>query len=524
MNATASIAAFASRKLREDETRKSTHIVRAGVALVVLILLAGFIATAGQSDAPGLVLLNVVIWVNVAAVMLVALTSFTPVLAEERDAGTLPLLKLCSEADRSVLLGLTLPRLSFALALLAVQIPFALLAVTLGGVTPRQVLGCYFCLCASTILLSAVTTAAATLTKTVGGVVQLLFAYAFTLVVCSFIGGVTIGQPIENYLFSLYAAFPGIEIAYWLSDPNRPFIGPYLGSVVVQTLIAIVIAWIVFPVSDVTGTVTEGPTLATKLRLYAARNRKFAPRNFDKGPHAWKDYHLVAGGHVGLAMRTVMYLVFPTLAAVVTYIYQLMGNSSQSVSEVFSIFAATLGTAVSFGLPIECAWLAARRVRLEIDDSAWELLELLPTSRQFILSGKGTGTIRGLFPGLILGVLALFIAGAAEGVEEAFAAMLIGGFFSGIMMCAALVTIWFTASHAALHYKAGVATGITIVAIYFAIPFLFVMPMMLFSGLGLGMIGFLFSMLLIPAGLGLLVAAITTFSNRFYKRALQGND
>lgn len=522
MNATSSISAFVTRKLREDETRLMTHLLRAGVAGIVLISTIAFVQAASRSDSPGQLLLGTVAWVNVAAVMVTAFAFFTPILSDERDNGTLLLLKLASEKDGSVLAGLIVPRLCFALALLAVQIPFALLSVTLGGVTTEQVLGVYFALCLSTVLLCVLCTSMATLTATAGGVVQLMIGYFCVMFVLAY--GITLGLSTANddvVTSAALAAFPGVEVGLWLDDPNRAFLGPFLWSVLIQSVLFGVIAWVVFPSADLASGETK-PTLATRLRVYAARKRKFAPKDFDRGPHAWKDYHLVAGGHVGIVLRCVAYLALPTLVALFAYVATAWqtsaGFGSSALTAAFQTFGGWLLGCVVVGLTVECAWLAAKRIRIELDDGAWELLELLPTSRQYVLSGKGTGTIRGLAPGFLLGFLGLFVLGASENAESAFTMMLIGGFFGSVMLCAVLVTVWFTASHASLRFKAGPAAGIAVLSLL-AYPFLFSMPMSL-----LGLPGFLISMLMIPAGLGLLVAAITTFSKRFYQRALRGSD
>lgn len=521
MQPTTTIAAFAGRRLRHDELRRTTHIARCAAGGLVLVFLLAFVRTAGQIDAPGKALLSVVIWVNVIAVLLTALTFFTSVLSEERDTGTLSLLKLASDRDGSVLAGLVLPRLVYALALLAVQIPFALLSVTLGGVTARQVFGCYLTLCLSTVLLSAVVTCAATLTRTMGAVVQLLIAYLFSLFLTSFVVSVFIGNPSSEIYSAVFAAIPTGQVLLWLENVDRPFIDAFFWSVLIQTALAVFVAWIVFPTSELEGG-EQGEGIATRFRQWMARRRKFAPTNFTKGPHAWKDFNLVAGGHAGWILRAALYLAVATLAGLVGWWNWMLSNGRAfdigGLQAAAGLFGATLTTVTCYVLPVECAWLAARRVRIELDDSNWELLELLPTSRQFILSGKGSGTLQGLLPGVVLAFVGLLVAGSAAGVEEAVMTLIFGGVFGGTMMCAVLVCVWFISSHLALKMNAGPAAGLTIL-IAIGIPVVLVLPMMILGGFG-----FLVTLCAIPVGFGYLVAAITTFSDKFYKRALQGSD
>lgn len=522
MESRTTIAALAGRRLRQDEIRKSTHIARAVAGFFVLISVAAFVQTAGQTDTPGKLLLGTVVWINVAAVMITALTVFPSILADERDSGTLTLLKLASSGDGSVLAGLVVPRLMFAIALIAIQIPFSLLAVTLGGVTARQVLGCYGTLMLSVVLLCSLTTLFATLTRTAGAVIQVIVAYFFAAFVVAFGLSLVVGGPLSSETIAgVFAAFPAIEIAAWMESPGKSFFGPFFWSVVGQSAIASLLAWIVFPTSELEAG-ESGEAATTKFRQWVAKRRKFAPTDFKRGPHVWKDFHLVAGGHAGWAIRSAAYLVVPVTMAT----FQLLTDSSASrnafnvsaVQAALGLFGSSLTMIVGYALPVECAWLAAKRIRLELDENTWELLELLPTSRQYVLSGKGAGAIRGLYPGILLSFVGLVAVGVSSGLASTATVVLVGGVFGGTMTCAILVCVWFLASHLALRMRTGPATGLTILGLV-AVPVFMVIAMMMLGGLGI-----LVAMIAIPLGLGLLVAAITSFSDRFYQRALQGSD
>ena len=79
---------------------------------------------------------------------------FATAITEEKEEGTLGLLKMAGISRAGILLGKSTSRLVSAMLLLFAQFPFTLLAITLGGVTFQQILAAYSALLAYMILVA----------------------------------------------------------------------------------------------------------------------------------------------------------------------------------------------------------------------------------------------------------------------------------------------------------------------------------------------------------------------------------
>ena len=79
---------------------------------------------------------------------------FATAITEEKEEGTLGLLKMAGISRVSILLGKSTSRLITAILLFLVQLPFTLLAITLGGVTLGQIFAAYWALLAYMLLVA----------------------------------------------------------------------------------------------------------------------------------------------------------------------------------------------------------------------------------------------------------------------------------------------------------------------------------------------------------------------------------
>ena len=133
--------AMLHRAIRLDARLWRTHLFRLGFALLVYFgLWYAQISTAVTLvGAPGLKLFHTMAWLNVVLISLAGISFFSTAITEEKEEETLGLLKLAGVNPLGLLLGKSTSRLLGAILLLLVQLPFTLLAITLGGVTLEQV-------------------------------------------------------------------------------------------------------------------------------------------------------------------------------------------------------------------------------------------------------------------------------------------------------------------------------------------------------------------------------------------------
>jgi hypothetical protein len=128
------------RSLMRDRGLSVTLGVLAGLGVMAL-LIGNRIAAMG--GAAGLSIFGFVAWVNFSVICAAALFFFPRTIFGELEAGTMPLLQMTGLGAVGLLLGKGGVQLLVAALLLLVQLPFATLAVTLGGVSVGQVLAAF---------------------------------------------------------------------------------------------------------------------------------------------------------------------------------------------------------------------------------------------------------------------------------------------------------------------------------------------------------------------------------------------
>lgn len=97
---------------------------------------------------PGLLYFQQICRLNMVLIFAAGITYFVSAVSEEKDSGTLALLRLAGVTPLAILLGKSTSRLISSLMLLAIQLPFTLLSITLGGVSWKQVIAAYLALAA----------------------------------------------------------------------------------------------------------------------------------------------------------------------------------------------------------------------------------------------------------------------------------------------------------------------------------------------------------------------------------------
>jgi hypothetical protein len=131
------------RTFREHSRARSTYIVRGLIALVLLLMLWMSHSMQKWLGAPGRQFFGYIVAINYVFSTLAGLGICSGAIAEEKEEGTLGLLRMADLNPLSILLGKGTGRLGILLLFIVVQIPFSFLAVTLGGVSVRQVLMAY---------------------------------------------------------------------------------------------------------------------------------------------------------------------------------------------------------------------------------------------------------------------------------------------------------------------------------------------------------------------------------------------
>ena len=135
----ATLALFV-RSLRVDTRSASPYVARLGILALFLFAIISVKLNIEHVSAPGLWLYTAVTMLNFVALTLATPVFFSTAITEEKEDMTLGLLRMTSLGPLAILVGKGGGRLVAILLILLVQVPFTLLAITLGGVAFEQIM------------------------------------------------------------------------------------------------------------------------------------------------------------------------------------------------------------------------------------------------------------------------------------------------------------------------------------------------------------------------------------------------
>jgi ABC-type transport system involved in multi-copper enzyme maturation permease subunit len=383
-----------------------------GISLLVLFPIQAM-ARAGWYGAPGLRFLGQMVWVNLIFITLAGLSYFASAITEEKEEMTLGLLRMTELNPIAILLGKSTSRLIGALLLLLVQVPFIMLAVTLGGVGLSQILAAYgtllaymFFLCNLSLLFSVVfrnTTTAAVFAL----IVLVLFffghywaAYLEQSIASSYSSNLNRGAwPFLTAMIGFWHdATPSERLgAIFQTGFTGPVVGFQIWSNLAMGVFFFLVAWIVFDPC----TREEKDSAPARRWLWSRTSRRSRIPSHVLGAKAitWKDFTFLGGGKFGLLLK---FLVMAVLVAVIN-IFVLESGSRRVTWEVEGwtlIWVSLISTMV---------WLALEASRIFKDEVRWKTLSslmTLPISVPELAYRKVAGALIGTLP-----LLAFFVLG-----------------------------------------------------------------------------------------------------------------
>jgi hypothetical protein len=252
-------------------------------------------------------------------VTLLGLGSFASAIAEEKEEGTLGLIRMADISPLALLFGKSTSRLGTVMLLLLVQIPFTFLAVTLGGVSQTQILTAFALLATYLFALANVSLFFSVLLPR-SGRAALMTIGAIVGYCCSCIGPYLLAESLVNkgkysmndpMIESLKAASDWL----WSVNPaNHCAIlssGGYLSleifrSVAVHLGIGaafFALALLIFERCCDNEAVYSGNT-GRRVRRWRWLG---SPARARGHAFAWKDFHFTMGGRLSIALRLVCY-------------------------------------------------------------------------------------------------------------------------------------------------------------------------------------------------------------------------
>lgn len=313
-------ALFAQR-MSQDAISWKFHLALA-LSTFLMFSQASFSAVAsGSFGAPGLAYLKSWGDISFFLIFIGGVAYFVRIISEEKEQGTLALLKLTGIGPFGILSGLFGSRLAQILVIFALQLPFILWSVTLGGVTLHQVLAMFLTLLSTLFLVGSVALFSAVVTQGTLTANGLCYFLLFTPLIAY--GGMdwTSGS-IENGILN----FSGALQARWFCEQGRGFllvVSPYHRLVAImstgysdalinlQLMFSIVSGMVLFLVSvalfDAFSRQTEPTPLVAESRWNILRRRRTERKSevcWDN-PYLWREFQFRKLGPKGLLISLV---------------------------------------------------------------------------------------------------------------------------------------------------------------------------------------------------------------------------
>jgi ABC-type transport system involved in multi-copper enzyme maturation permease subunit len=347
--------------------------------------------------------------VNFFAIAIFGLSTFASAITEEKEDDTLGLLQMTRLNPLAILLGKSTARLCEGLLLLAVQIPFTMLCITLGGVSMDQVLRCFailaaflFFLCNIALLWSVVcrrTARATAMTVATGIAFYVMPLFLFSIALASSFGG----RSTPSWIESVVQYWIGINPIFDLTRSVLPRGGlPFATESITTSLIGGVVffglAWLLF--KPCCNSSREAiPQAARKAPASGQRTPRGRP---GQRAIAWKDFHFLGGGKRGLLIRTAIYVLMALLLVWWLATINRSALRSREVGVMFWVFGV-LCFSVEFGL-VSARMFAAERKRKTLG-----VLYTLPNGTGRLVREKILGGLPQLLPSAALAITGLFM-------------------------------------------------------------------------------------------------------------------
>lgn len=397
--------ALTVRSLRVDSRLISPHLMRMGLGVLVLLFVYSTQHDV-SAQAPGRDLFGWIIYSNASFATLIIPLMFATAITEEKEERMLPLLQIANVSPLTILVGKAIPQLLSVLVIFSVQLPFCMLAITLGGVSLSQVIVSYLAVAAYIIFigfLSLWCSVALRHSANSTGLAGLLVLFYHVL------------PPIAYGIFATLGLDPG-----WrnISQAGIQFLGKYwqtnifvrlnevlatgfsgtalswqVGTNLLYGLFFFLLSWLTFNYFNQ----ESDSAPAKKVSITQAQGTR--RRRSWQQALIWKEFYYEAGGTFQLVTKLVVYGMIGFLIAFAAASFRWDRIELREFAPYFG------GMMLFFFLPIELMFSAARMFQPEIKNQTLSSLMILPISTRRICYSKIAGEALGLIPVLFYSVL-----------------------------------------------------------------------------------------------------------------------
>ena len=410
--------ALMNRSLQTEDRSIRTHLWRFLFVVMSYAMLVAAQQSISWASAPGLNVFQSMCYLNFFCITIAGVSFFAAAVTEEKEEMTLGLLKMAGVSSLSLLIGKSTPRLIAALLLLTSQLPFTMLAITLGGVSIYQVLAAYTCLFAYLVLVANVALFFSVICQRSRAAGFLTGFFLFALLMGPlFSNTARSGLIMRNWLVEDGTFAQAWETGErWVRDLsaygrirqilNTGFSDSAFSFQVVSNCLLglgfLGLGWSLFeictrnekPASEDRGFLTR--------RLGAAGSVMGAGRAWEWAL-GWKDFHFVGGGKMMILLKLLLYFGVVGLIIGMDKYYGMGGLTVRDVGNV----ALVLGL---WAIVIELGIQGSRVFYTEIKWKTLSSIMLLPNSVGEIAYSKVLGAAISLLPAIVVTLFGFVLA------------------------------------------------------------------------------------------------------------------
>jgi ABC-type transport system involved in multi-copper enzyme maturation permease subunit len=401
------VLALVGRSLRVDSRSVQSHLARFGLMVAIYVALCVAQWNSTSFGAPGLRFFYGIGYLNLTFMTLLGLSFFSTSISEEKEEDTLGLMLMAGISPLGVLIGKSGGRLAQALLLIAVQYPFTLLAITMGGVTQAQVSAVYLAMAAYLVLLAGFGLLCSTIGSnnrsaatymTIGLLAYVLIPRLAAALVAFLTRNGAPGAIQAAAILDPIIRFSVFEQMGWILTTG--FGDPRFSWQVISNLstglLCFGLAWALF------GLFSRQPGAEATTRGLIARShgrlRWFSPGRPWANPFLWKDYYFVSGGLGMIPARLAFCLGLYGIALLQN---NFQGGGPRNLYMDVSFYQVFL----SFAVSIDAARLLARSISDEIRGQTLSSLMMLPESTVALFYSKFAGALIGWLPGIVVEIV-----------------------------------------------------------------------------------------------------------------------
>lgn len=431
--------ALLRRTLRHDSQLLRAHLVRLAVVGYIFLCLWWAHMTFLMRGAPGRSFFTAMTWLNIFVITVCGVSFFATAISEEKDESTLGILRMAGIGPVALLLGKSTTRLISAALILCAQLPFTLLATTLGGITPDQVLATYIAIIAYTVFLANLglfCSVVADRSASASGLALVLVLVIYLGV--PLVGAATVGfgntPPLWLQRLNDFSIFlrPSVILASGFQESMWSF---QVWSNLIAAVAMFAASWTVFDLFNRDRNFISRIGSRIHVRKTARKSRRAWTRAV-----IWKDFQLITGGFKGWIVKGALYAIL--IAAVGLFAFL----ETPTIHQTFD----TTGYAVVIGalvlLAAELSIYASRIFRDEVRGETLTLMLMLPMTPRTVCIAKAVGCMMGAVPAagaLLIGSLMIPEVALRQAVSPLFWAFVLHFFlFLSVTALLSLYVKW----------------------------------------------------------------------------------